>query len=603
MRLRSGPALPALALVIVASLAVPAGAGAHATLESSSPERGDQVQRAPERVELRFSEPVEVAFGAVRVYDADGERVDRGATEHPGGRGNAVAVDLRGGLGDGVYTATYRVISADSHPVAGGFNFTVGAGGPAPAATVGELIDAGGAGPVTEGAFGAVRALGYLAIALAAGGFVFATAVWRPALREVAGAGQTWGEASEAFAGRARGVGLAAAGLGVTTSALGIALQGATADATSLWSALDPAVFGDVLDTRFGTVWGLRLLAWLAVGVLILLPAARLRAAELRPASLGATGFAFGARARPVDVGIAVVLLAFLCLTPALAGHASTLDPSALLVPANALHVTAMAVWVGGIGMLVLALPAATGRLEPTDRTRLLAATVTRFSSIALFAVAALVASGVAQAIPDLESFSDFVDTAFGRALLAKIVLLLGLIGLGAWNRARARPRLAVLAIAGAAPGHTGLELRRTLRAEAALMVGVLGVTAALVAYAPPVGTGGGAGLPFSASKDLGPAEMELSVEPGRTGPNQVHLYLFNPRDGRQFDRFEQLDVRAALPEEGIAPLELPLEKAGPGHYVVRRAQLSPSGDWKLEVSARLGQFDLHQTRVEVPVE
>ena len=68
---------------------------------------------------FRFGEPVEAAFGSVRVYDGDGDRVDRGSAEHPDGRGDAIAVGLRGGLGDGTYTATYRVISADSHPVVG----------------------------------------------------------------------------------------------------------------------------------------------------------------------------------------------------------------------------------------------------------------------------------------------------------------------------------------------------------------------------------------------------------------------------------------------------------------------------------------------------
>jgi copper transport protein len=599
---RTGPLTLACALAALVALAVPGTAFAHATLESSSPGRGDQLRRAPELVELRFSEPIEVSFGAVRVYDARGERVDRGPTSHPDGRGDAVAVNLRRGLAKGVYTVTYRVISADSHPVAGGLTFTVGTGGPAPAATVDDLIDAGGAGPVTEGAFGAVRALAYVAIALAVGGFAFAAGVWRPALRGVAGAGRSWQEAGEAFAGRARAIGLAAAGLGVATSALGIVLQGATADATSFWSAVDPTVVGGVLDTRFGTVWGLRLLAWLAVGALLALPAARLRPAELRPASLGATGLALGAGARPLAIGIAATLLAFLCLTPALAGHASTVDPSWLLVPAAALHVAAMAIWVGGIAMLLLALPAATGRLESADRTRLLAAAVTRFSTVALFAVAALVASGVAQAIPELESLSDFLDTAFGRALLAKIVLLLTLIGLGAWNRERAQPRLAVLAIAGAPTGRTGLELRRTLRTEAALMAVVLGVTAALVAYAPPAAGGGGAHTPFSASENLGPARMELTVDPARAGDNEVHVYLLNRRTGGQFDRVKELDMEAALPENGIGPLHLPADKAGPGHYVVRRTQLAPAGDWRLDVSARVSEFDLYETTVEVPI-
>ena len=78
---------------------------------------------------FRFNEPVESAFGALRVFDAKGERVDVGATERPGGDGEAVAVRLRPDLPDGSYTATYRVVSADSHPISGGFVFTVGKGG------------------------------------------------------------------------------------------------------------------------------------------------------------------------------------------------------------------------------------------------------------------------------------------------------------------------------------------------------------------------------------------------------------------------------------------------------------------------------------------
>jgi copper transport protein len=586
-------------LALFASLALPATAGAHATLMGSSPERGAEIPRAPQRVELRFSETVEIAFGAVRVYDARGERVDSGPAEHPGGRGDAVAVALRRGLGDGIYTATYRVVSADSHPVAGGFTFTVGSGGAAPALTVGELIDAGGAGPVTEGVFGAVRALGYVAIALAVGTFAFAAAVWRPALRAVAGPGSGWGEASHTFAGRTRAIGVLAAALGLATSALGIVLQGATAGATSFRSALEPAVVEDVLSTRFGTVWSMRLLAWVVLALLIALPAARMRAAELHPASLGATGLAPSAAARPVAVALAAALLAFLCLTPALAGHASTLDPSAILVPANGVHVAAMSVWVGGVGVLLLAMPGATRRLAPPDRTRLLAAAVTRFSTIALCAVAALVASGIAQAIPELDSLSDFVDTAFGRALLAKIVLLLALVGLGAWNRQRSRPRLASLAAGGAPPGREGVLLRRTLRAETVLMLGALCATAALVAYSPPVGAGG----PFSATENLGPARMELTVDPARTGANVIHIYLLDRGDGRPYDRVRDFVLTARLPEERIGPLELHAEKAGPGHYVVRRAQLAPGGDWMLGLSGRVSAFDLLSGSVEVAIE
>jgi copper transport protein len=596
VRAAAGAALLALAAAALALFPTPARA--HATLQDSHPGRGAQVQRAPERVTLRFDEPVEIAFGSVRVFDAAGERVDRGPAEHPGGRGEEVAVALRDGLGDGVYTATYRVVSADSHPVAGGFVFSVGAGGPAPRLGVDDLIEEGSAGPVTETAFGVVRASSYLAIALAVGGLAFALAVWRPALREAAGGGQSrreaagagpapgWRAAGIAFATRSRRLVLAAAAAGALAAALGIVLQGATAAGGTFWSALDPAVIEEVLGTRFGTVWGLRLLAFLGLAALVAGPALRPARPTLRPA--------LPAPARAVALG---ALALFICATPALAGHASTIDP-ALLIPANALHVGAMAVWVGGVATLLLALPAATRLLEPADRTALLGAAVVRFSTLAVLAVAALVASGVLQAIVELHSFADLWESAFGRAILVKSGLVVALIALGAWNRTRARTRLARQAAAGESPGRTGLLLRRALRAEVALMAAVLAATAALASYAPPSTASG----PFSATADLGPARLDLTVDPARAGANELHLYLFSRSDGTQFDRVKELTVSARLPERRIGPLDLSVHKAGPGHWLVRRADVAPAGEWRLDVSARVSEFDAYTARVEVSI-
>ena len=561
---------PALAAAALLALVAPAPAAAHAVLESSSPARGAQLERVPRQVVFRFGEAVEAAFGAVRVYDDRGDRVDTGTAKHPDGRSDAVGVALRSGLGDGTYTATYRVVSADSHPVSGGFVFTVGRAG-TPAETLDQLLQGSGTGRVTEVGFGVVRALSYLALALAAGGLAFAVGVWRPALAAVGGSGADWDRAQAAFARRAERILLGAAVLGAAMTALGLVFQGAVAGGTSFWRALDPAIVGDVLDTRFGTVWGLRLLAWLAVAVL--LTATRRRAAV-------------------------AALLGLLCVTPALAGHASTLDPGWLLMPANVVHVASMAVWVGGVAMLLFALPAATRALDPGDRSLALATCVARFSAIALVAVGALVASGATQAIVELDAFSDLAGTAFGRSILIKVGLLAALIGLGAWNRQRARPRLRALAAERATPGAVGVALRRSLRAEIGLMVVVLSVTAALVSYAPPVGATG----PFSANTELGPARLELTVDPARAGNNQVHLYLFDRRTGRQWNRSKELTVEAFLPDREIGPLELDAQRAGPGHYVIRRAGLAPKGDWRVDVNARVSAFDQYTAHVEVPI-
>ena len=346
-----------IAAVALAALLAPAGtAHAHALLEGTIPERGAVVERAPDRVVLRFSEPVEIAFGAVRVFDAKGEQVQAGEPFHPSGRGSEVAVRVARDLPDGGYTATYRVVSADSHPVSGGFVFSVGSEAAAPASSVADLLGDDKAGPVTSVAFGAARAVEYAAIALGLGVLAVLLLAWLPALRATAGADAPWRSAAAAFARRAQRLLVIAAAAGAAAALLALALQAATAEGASLWAALGDTP--QVLDTRFGVVWGLGALAWVLAGVL----AAARRAAvpALRPATVGAAGSALPGPG-PWTAALAVPLLA-LALLPGLGGHAGVQDPVAVLLPANVLHVLAAGAWIGGLAVLVLALPAATRR-------------------------------------------------------------------------------------------------------------------------------------------------------------------------------------------------------------------------------------------------
>ena len=145
---------------------------------------------------------------------------------------------------------TYRVVSADSHPISGGFVFAVGEDAAPPARGVAELLGDQKAGPVTSVAFAAARAVQYGAIALGLGLLAVLLLAWRPALRAT-GAGEA---AAGAFAARARRLLLAAGIAGAVSGVAAIGLQAATAQGDALWSSLGAA--GDVLQTRFGTVWG-----------------------------------------------------------------------------------------------------------------------------------------------------------------------------------------------------------------------------------------------------------------------------------------------------------------------------------------------------------
>ena len=401
------------------------------------------------------------------------------------------------------------------------------------------------------------------------------------------------------FAARARRLLWLAVGLGVLSGAAGIVLQGATASGTSFWAALDPSVVREVLGTRFGTIWGLRVIAWLLLGGVLVAGASTRAVTVLRPAAVGATGTAPAPRPPAASWPRWRVPAAFLLVSPALAGHATTLHPVAALLPLDVVHVTAMSVWIGGLVMLLFVLPGATRRLEPPERSRLLAAVLVRFSPIALACVAALLATGVTQALIDMGGLSPLLHTAFGRAVLIKFVLLLALIGLGAVNRQRVVPALRRLAAGGEPPGGAGRLLRRTLRAEVALVVVVLGVTSALVSYAPPKSAASG---PFSTTKRMGPIELQTTIDPARVGANQLHIYLFDARSGAPYTKTKELTVQASLPSKRIGPLDATMSKAGPGHYVANTLQLVPGGDWQLAVTDRVSDFDEYTTTIKVPV-
>lgn len=584
-------------VALAAALAAPAAVHAHAQLIATSPARGAVVERAPAQVSFTFNEPVEASFGAVRVFDAAGRRQDDGELLRPGGSDRSIGTRLRASAPDGAYTATFRLVSADGHPVAGGFQFSIGTSAGAPARSVADLVRPGGAGPVTTTAFGVVRAIEYAAIAVTVGGALFLIAVWLPGLGVVAGSGGRWPAARRAFARRATFVLTLAIAAGAIADALGLAFQAAIAGGTSLWSALDAATVREVLDTRTGAVWGLRLLVWIALGALLAVAAARGRLPALRPAALGAAGLAAAGTGARAGAALALLLGSALVVSPALGGHAGATSP--LLVLAGAVHVAAMSAWVGCLTMLVLAVPAATRRLEPADRTRLLAANLARVSPLALGAVAALLATGIAQAVAHLTSVSDLADAAFGRAVLAKAVLLCVLIALGAAQRRRVMPQLDRLVRSAAPPRAAGRLLRRLTIAELGLFAAALAVTAALVSYPPPGQASGG---PASATKRLGPLELQLTVEPATAGANTVHLYLLRAADGVPFSGTRELRLAASLPAKQIGPLRLRTRRAGPGHYIARGAVLAPAGRWRLTVGARVSEFDAYERQIDVRI-
>jgi copper transport protein len=582
-----------VAFACVAVLGDAPQALAHAQLLGTSPTSGSTVAVQPAQVIFKFNQAVGGTLGAVRVYDAQGNEVDDLAVSHPDGQEHWMGVGLKAHLPDGTYTATYRVISADTHIVYGGMVFNIGHPGAAPRFTVAGLINRNKSGEVTTVAFGVVRFFDYVSIALMLGALAFLAVAWAPALDAVADADPAWRAASRAFARRLEFVLLAAVALGVLASTLGFLLQGASAAGVSLWGSLKGAVLENTLDSRFGQVWGTRAIDWVLLGALLL------GVGVARRETLGADAPAHDPAWRRWALGLVGLAALYLALTPALSGHASVQSPVWAFFPSDVLHVLAASVWVGGLACLLLALPAATRQLAPSERSRLLLATLARFSPLALGAVVTIAATGVLQAYIDVRSLHGLVHTTYGALILVKSALLACLIGLGWVNRERVIPALKRIVDTGASPGGAGVLVRRTMRGESLLMLCVFGITAALITYAPPIDAASG---PYSTSTTLGPAVLEMTVEPARVGLNTVHLYLIDAKTGVQFTQTKELTATARLPAKGIGPLPLRASVAGPGHYILSAAELTPGGEWDIELTDRVSEFQAYSRTVKVPI-
>ena len=486
--------------VLLASLALAATALGHARLLRTDPPEGRTLAHPPRTVALTFSEEIDPALVRLQVRDRSGRRVDRGAPFHPGGRGEVVAVALAPQL-EGALVAHFRVISEDGHPVAQTVAFRVRprpvaqakpappAATAAPPAASTPMGEGGHAdtesGSVTDVAFAAARGLGYLAIALAVGGALFLFVAWLPGLAQVADGQREWLGVSATFARRLRQVLLGAVVLGVLASATSIVLEAATAAGVSFWAALDRDTVDSVSSTRPVEAWTLRIVVWLALGIVLAAALRPRRVPTLRRTALGATGAVVGPAPSRVQMLVFGALAIGLALTSPMAGHTGEHDPRALLICTDTMHVLCMSAWLGGLVMLLIVLVLAVRRLPGPDGTRLMATVVGRFSMLARFAVLILLLTGIAQSVALVGSLSALRDTEYGLLVLAKMALLGVLIAFGGFNQRWVLPRLRLLAAGGGEPGRAAAVLRQSVALEVGFALVVIAVTSVLVATEP----------------------------------------------------------------------------------------------------------------------
>lgn len=126
-------------------------------------------------------------------------------------------------------------------------------------------------------------------------------------------------------------------------------------------------------------------------------------------------------------LGLALIVF----MLPSLLGHGGLTGEHISLVISLAIHLAAMALWVGGLAVVVALLV-----VEPEHAPMLMP----RFSLLALWCVICLAESGLLNASLRIGEIGAFVGTLYGSVVLMKIALLAWLIRLGWLQRTRALP-------------------------------------------------------------------------------------------------------------------------------------------------------------------
>ena len=515
-----------LALACAVMLAAPLDrVFAHASLLASDPGEDSIVPLPPSRITLTFAEPVDLRLSAIEVTTTDGKRVDRGdLTAADGDR--RIVVSLMP-LERGTHIVDWKNVSTiDGHPLSGRFAFHVGERSSDAQITKSTPTFPSPLEPPARFLLDA----GLLTLTGTFGILAFA-------LRPVRGSTARPDTVLYRLA----------------LAATAVALAGAALQLVAQTSATGAAPL-DLLRGRWGNAYLLRVTATMAAAGLIQLRRPRL--------------------------GLAAAALALLTL--AITSHGAAIRGLATpAVIADALHIAAVSLWVGGLpGIALLAWTLRRERAE-------VGATLRRFSTLALISAGIAGLSGSYLTYLQVLRLSAF-DTPYGRAVLVKIVFFVGLLALGAVNRRWSLPAFA---------RDARKRLRVTIGIEVALGIGLVAAVAVMTstlpareALRPP--------LPGGVVTTLDGTRIDVRAHPGLPGANEITIDVRDGR-GRAVDG-AAVAVRAA-PVGQEPDLSVAAPNTGRGTYTAP-VILGARGIWTvfISVAPREGFDSNASVRVEV---
>jgi copper transport protein len=546
--------LAPVALAALLGLLVATGpAAAHSRYVSSAPAACAILPSTPSRVTITVSEAVQVGTATIRVAKASGARFDQPTvTLSPDGR--TLSVDLAPS-GPGIYAVNWTAVSAvDGHFTRNSFSYAVQeADGSLPGSL--PCLGPSNAGAPVSPIEVALRFVGFLGVAIVLGVGVLTNFMWLPAGRDPdARASTAYGLGFPVLlnVGRIAAFAFAASMAGLFALATGL-------EGTSAAQGLQASPYVQSVALRLG----------LGVGLFALTSRAFARSRVLSPDR--------SAWILQACIGLALAAI----VAGSVGTHAAAaLVPGGIGIVADAAHLSGVGLWVGGLAGLV----ATRGLLREPEAAPLARIVFGRFSRMAGYAVALILAGGLVLALLLVGTWEALIGTAYGWVVLGKVALFAPMLGLGAFNQYRLIPKTAE-----AEPLHDAVRrLVRNVRFETALGVAVLALAGLLTSMTPAVSVLAAPPQVFALEATSGDLRIHLDVTPYPTVPGDYTFtfLLYNATTGIPYDAWAvnatgRISVRLGTGPVTNATLDGP---HSPNHFFVTTALSSP-GNWRVDVT------------------
>src|SRR5829696_2932394 len=567
-RLKVGTSVRAAALIllcIVAQLALPASpVAAHAFLKSSNPAANAVLPTAPQSVTLTFTEPLESSYSRAELFDATGAQV-LGATSSIGPESRSMTVQIPPGLSNGTYSLLWRTLStADGHTAQGYLPFTIGTQADVRTAAPPSVADNSSALP--EWLLAAARWLALLGMAAVAAVWPVWLFVVRPAISPA------W-QLGPKLTRRVRKYVAGAFAFALLANLVALVVQ--AADISSPGDLLN-GLMTTLSDTRYGTWWLVR------VGVLLVFAAVLLGSAWWWPWR------------RRLATILALVASAVLPLPFSMISHAGA-EPAgqATAVAFDYVHLLGASLWAGGLLFLVVSLAPTVRDLTAAGRRVVLGRALPRFSLLALIAWGVMGFTGLYSAWLQVGNIPALTGTPYGQTLILKLILIVPLLALGAFNLVVVTRKLRCAETEERAEGWSN-HFVSALIAEAVIVTLLLGVVGMLIGTPPARQVveqqAGSLRIALGGSGQTG----TLIITPGTVGPNQYRLEFGSGHEAHlRNPGVTDATLRLSLPERQTGQTDVPLIAAQSGGYEARGSELAFPGDWQMQVTVRTpGQSD-----------